>query len=147
MDRELAALEVLLDSLEQQFAPDLRVELWAMSIKKTNRNLSLEGEVASKAAYDAISSALDENFPELAWQLRLLPEDDPDRLVNALVNNSVAHLRKKPSSKTELVSQALLGAPVRILKEAEGMYLVQVPDGYMGWLNVNEVHFHGACRT
>ncbi len=65
-------------------------------------------------------------------RVKLLPEDNPGRLVNALVNNSVAHLRKAPSSKTELVSQALLGTPVRILKEEDGICLIQVPDGLHG---------------
>lgn len=140
-DRTLVAMETVLDSLELQYAPDLRVELWSLSLNNTDRILSLEGEVASKAAFDAISSSLHEHFPDVLNQVKLLPEENPQRIVNALVNNSVAHLRKKPSSKTELVSQALLGTPVRILKEADGMYFIQVPDGYMGWLNVNEVHF------
>ncbi|MCP4312357.1 MAG: C40 family peptidase [Bacteroidetes bacterium] len=73
--------------------------------------------------------------------LKLLPETGAERLVNALVNNSVTHLRRSPSSKAELVSQALLGTPVRILKEEEGMLFIQIPDGYLGWVNVNEVHF------
>lgn len=139
-DRTLMAMESLLDSLEQQFAPDLRVELWTVSVNKTRRSLSLEGEVASRPAYESLSRAANGLFPEILNHVKLLPEAHPDRLVNALVNNSVAHLRRAPSSKTELVSQALLGTPVRILKEEEGMYFVQVPDGYMGWLNVNEVH-------
>ena len=140
-DRTLVAMETLLDSLELQFAPDLRVELWTLELSKTGKTLTLEGEVASGVAYDAISSSLFEHFPGVINLVKQLPEVNPDRLVNGLVNNSVAHLRKAPSSKSELVSQVLLGAPVRILKEADGMYLVQVPDGYIGWVNVNEVHF------
>jgi cell wall-associated NlpC family hydrolase len=140
-DRSMVALETLLDSLESQFAPDGRVELWNLELSKTGRTLTLEGEVASGVAYDAISSSLFEHFPGAINLVKLLPEDSPDRIVNALVNNSVAHLRKAPSSKSELVSQVLLGAPVRILKEADEMNLIQVPDGYIGWVNVNEVHF------
>jgi hypothetical protein len=140
-NRSMVVMETLLDSLESQFAPDGRVELWNLELSKTGRTLTLEGEVASRAAYDAIHSSVNEGFPGAVILVKLLPEDTPDRMVNGLVNNSVAHLRKAPSSKSELVSQVLLGAPVRILKEAEGMYLVQVPDGYIGWLNVNEVHF------
>ena len=63
-----------------------------------------------------------------------------DVLVNGLVNNSVIHLRREPSSKTELVTQALLGTPVRILKTEGGKSLIQIPDGYLGWVNESEVH-------
>lgn len=141
VERSLSAMESLLDSLEAQFAPDGRVELWSLSTIIEDRMLILEGEMASKAAYDAVTLAVNEEFPEVSVRMRLLPEHDQDRLVNALVNNSVAHLRRKPSSKSELVSQALLGTPVRILKEEEGMFFIQVPDGYLGWVNMNEVHF------
>jgi uncharacterized protein YgiM (DUF1202 family) len=140
-ERTLTAMELLLDSLEAQFAPDGRVELWSLSTNIEDRMLILEGEMASKAAYDAVTLAVNEEFPEVTTRVRLLPEHDQDRLVNALVNNSVAHLRRNPSSKSELVSQVLLGTPVRILKEEEGMFFIQVPDGYMGWVNMNEVHF------
>ena len=140
-DRTIVAMANLLDSLELQFAPDGRVELWQLSVKKADRILVLEGEVGSRASHEAISSSVAEHFPGVENRVKLLPEDNPGRLVNALVNNSVAHLRKAPSSKTELVSQVLLGTPVRILKEEEGMFFIQVPDGYMGWVNVNEVHF------
>ena len=39
------------------------------------------------------------------------------------------------------MSQALLGTPVRILKEENGKYFIQLPDGYLGWVNLNEVHY------
>jgi SH3-like domain-containing protein len=60
--------------------------------------------------------------------------------VNALVNNSVIHLRREPSSTKELVTQALLGTPVRILKTDGGKSLIQVPDAYIGWVNTKELH-------
>lgn len=60
--------------------------------------------------------------------------------MNALVNNSVIHLRREPSSTKELVTQALLGTPVRILKTEAGKSLIQVPDGYIGWVNTAELH-------
>lgn len=60
--------------------------------------------------------------------------------MNALVNNSVIHLRREPSSTKELVTQALLGTPVRILKTEGGKSLIQVPDRYIGWVNTKEVY-------
>jgi len=97
--------------------------------------------VDQKPAYKAIVSSMDQQFPEVDMQLVLLPVEEDGRLVHGLVNNSVIHLRKEPSSKTEMVSQALLGIPVRILKEAHSKYLIQTPDGYLGRVNIPEVQF------
>ena len=60
-------------------------------------------------------------------------------MVNGLVNNSVANFRAEPSSRTELVTQALLGTPVRDLKAENGRYFVQTPNGYLGWVNDSEI--------
>ncbi len=134
-------VEILLDSLEAQFAPDKRIELWDISVHNVNGILSLEGALANKKVYKEVVTSLDVAFPQVENLLLLLPENSDGRLVNGLVNNSVANLRKEPSSKAEMVTQALLGTPVRILKEEDGKRLIQIPDGYLGWVNVNEVHF------
>lgn len=45
------------------------------------------------------------------------------------------NLRSKPKHSSELVSQAILGTPVRVLKENGSWYLVQTPDNYIAWLD------------
>ncbi|WP_236622199.1 C40 family peptidase [Novipirellula maiorica] len=95
--------------------------------------------MSSQKTYDAVEQALQRQFPEVVNGLVLLPENETGSIVNALVNNSVIHLRREPSSTKELVTQALLGTPVRILKTERGKCLIQVPDGYLGWVNTAEV--------
>lgn len=141
LERTKTELSNLLYSLEEKYVPDPELELWMLEIKEEDGGLILEGALASKAIHMAVISAVDEDFPEIRVDVKLLPEGEDGRFVNGLVNNSVTHLRKKPSSRTEMVTQALLGMPVRILMEAQGKRLIQVPDGYLGWVNANEVHF------
>jgi len=141
MDRSIGEISVLLDSLQSELAPDPSIALWDLALKGIDGHITLSGEVDQKAAYKAIVSSVDRLFPEVDIQLVLLPVDGDGRLVHGLVNNSVIHLRKEPSSKTEMVSQALLGRPVRILKEAHGKYLIQTPDRYLGWVNIPEVQY------
>ncbi|MEN8202462.1 MAG: C40 family peptidase [Bacteroidota bacterium] len=138
-ERVAMQVNTLLDSLRLQYAPDARFVWWDLSVQAGNGKVSLSGEVSSKAAYKAIVQGVDDGFPEVENQLVLLPEEGDGRWVNGLVNNSVIHLRKEPSSKREMVTQALLGRPVRILKEANGKSLIQTPDGYLGWVNIPEV--------
>jgi len=50
-----------------------------------------------------------------------------------LVTLSVINLRKEPNHASELVSQAILGTPFKILKENDSWIQIQTPDNYIGW--------------
>lgn len=132
-------LNELVESLRVTHAPDQRIQWWDVHVEKGESGWRVHGSLSSEETYAAVKKAF-EQHPEVDNQLVLLPEDGTGTLVNALVNNSVIHLRREPSSKTELVTQALLGTPIRILKTERGKCLIQVPDGYIGWVNSAEVH-------
>lgn len=139
-EKTRAALNTLLEELKLGVAPDERTAWWNISVSDEAGVVVLSGEVSSQEAYDAVDAEVSARFPGVKNEIRLLPGDQSELLVNGLVNNSVIHLRREPSSKKELVTQALLGTPVRILKTEGGKSLVQVPDGYLGWVNEPEVH-------
>ncbi|TWU15635.1 Dipeptidyl-peptidase 6 [Allorhodopirellula heiligendammensis] len=138
--RSIPALNKLLDSLHQEYVPDDRVALWDVHVHTDEGAMKVLGNLSSKRAFRAVEKALEQQYPEVDNQLKLLPENETGSLVNALVNNSVIQLRREPGSTKELVTQALLGAPVRILKTQRGVSLIQVPDGYLGWAKNGEVH-------
>ena len=139
-ERTIQTANELLDSLQRVHAPDTRVRWWDVKISSLDKQLVLEGSLADKDIYGSVTGTIGTRFPGIRNELVLLPEEGTERTINGLVNNSVCHLRGGLSSKDELVNQSLLGTPVRILKEAHGKVLVQLPDGYLGWTNVNEVH-------
>lgn len=58
-----------------------------------------------------------------------------------LVNVSVACMREEPRHGAELVSQALMGTPVRLLEPAQGgeWWRVQSPDGYEAYMIGNSL--------
>jgi AmmeMemoRadiSam system protein B len=58
-----------------------------------------------------------------------------------LVTLSVINLRKNPEHTSELVSQAILGTPFRILKKNESWLQIQTPDNYIGWTQASSVKF------
>ena len=94
----------------------------------------MKGEVDSKKAYDALNIVLKRQFPNLEYQIMLLPQAGTE-LVSALINNSVANMRSKPKHSAELSTQALLGTPVRVLKKKGEWYLVQTPNRYIAWVD------------
>lgn len=139
-EKKISELNSLLEELRPAYAPDDRVEWWKVTAAEEGEAVVIKGEVTSRLAYDAILEEVGARFPGVKIEMTLLPRDDNGALVNGLVNNSVIHLRREPSSKTELVTQSLLGTPIRILKSEGSKSLIQVPDGYIGWVNSEEVH-------
>ncbi len=132
LERTRTRLEPLLESMRSTYAPDDRFEYWGLSLSEEEGIVVLQGEVTSQEAFEALSQELQKQFPKIRNEMLLIPEGGEEPLVDALVNNSVIHLRRQPSSKTELITQARLGAPVRILIEREGKILIRIPDGYIG---------------
>jgi SH3-like domain-containing protein len=141
MNRTFGDINLLLDSLKLVYAPDIRIAYWKPEVTISREGITLQGEVGDKRAYDAIVQTVVGRYPEIAFNLVLLPEWESDRQVNGLINNSVAHLRSEPSHRSEMVTQALLGTPVRILKQEEEWFLVQTPNGYLGWLDGAALQF------
>jgi len=136
----LRGVNELMDSLRTVHLEDTRTNYWQLNLVGEDGSYSVHGELVSQEAYDALDRALKQQFPEVENKVVLLTSESVTPLVNGLVNNSVIHLRAQPSSKTEMVTQALLGSPIRILKEEGSKALVQLPSGYLGWVNVPEVH-------
>jgi len=139
LERAQKKLEPLLESMRSTYAPDDRFEYWGLSLSEEAGSLLLQGEVTSQEAYEALSQEMKKQFPKIRNEMLLIPGEGEEPVVDALVNNSVIHLRRQPSSKTELITQARLGAPVRILMEKGGKTLIRIPDGYIGWVNPPEV--------
>jgi len=133
--RNISELNYLLDSLKTQYAPDTRIELWNLSVNKAEGIIHLSGEVADKETFRVISEFVSERFKEVKNELILLPEDENGRIVNGLITNSVGQMRSEPRHMADIVSQALLGTPVRILKRERDWCLVQTPNLYLGWID------------
>ncbi|MEG1562847.1 MAG: SH3 domain-containing C40 family peptidase [Bacteroides sp.] len=51
-----------------------------------------------------------------------------------IVNLSVCNLRAKPDFSSEMITQALLGMPVKLLQK-QAWYYIQTPDDYTGWVH------------
>jgi hypothetical protein len=53
----------------------------------------------------------------------------------ALVSLSVSNLRALPDHTTELVSQVMMGTPLKVLDYKDKFYRVQTPESYLGWMD------------
>lgn len=52
-----------------------------------------------------------------------------------LVRVCCAHLRAKPAHSSEMVTEAIMGTPVKILEKENGWFRIQTPDEYISWVH------------
>jgi SH3-like domain-containing protein len=129
-------IDEIIGQIKSKFAPDKRTAIFEINYSLENDLLSLKGEVSEKFFRDELIRELNSKFNyRLEDKIEVLPSPKLGERVYGLVNLSVCNIRSKPDHPEELSTQALMGTPVRILKENSGWYLIQTPDEYLGWVD------------
>lgn len=131
------------DSVSQ--AIDSIADKWIPVPEEGVRNFSLEpgtgntfilkGETNVAGARNEIVEFLISKGIDVTDSLVILPEPSLGEKTWGLVTLSVCNMRTEPSHGAEMGTQAIMGTPVRILKDDGGWLLVQTPDSYLGWTN------------
>lgn len=123
----------LTDRLKQKYAPDGRVALFKTDYTFDGKRVMLRGETTSPSAKAELMEALSKEGYEVMDCLKVLPDEAAlEGKTYGIINLSVASLRVQPDYSSEMMTQALLGMPVRVL-ERDGWYRIQTPDDYIAW--------------
>lgn len=126
--------ETYIADIKQEFAPDKRVALFDIDVEKLKGDYILKGESNLPDAVDALKQKLDAESISYTDSIQVLPVKEGGKS-RGLVKISVANLRGKGSHSAELVTQAMLGTPLTILKHTPGWSLIQTPEGYISWVD------------
>lgn len=130
-------LSQIIDDVKNKYAPDKRTAVFNVEIIEENGKLILKGETNLPEAKKELLSKMSEEFED---QIELLPDEDLGEKIAGVVNLSVCNIRSTPQHSAELVTQALLGTPINILKKKGGWYYIQTPDKYIGWVDDDGIH-------
>jgi cell wall-associated NlpC family hydrolase len=103
------------------------------------KQIILKGETTIPEAKNEILKALDSLHINLIDSLIILPDTIQNKKYLGVATLSVINLRKTPDHSSELVSQAILGTPVVVLKCLNSWVLVQTPDSYISWTEKSSV--------
>lgn len=135
-----AEVTQLADSLKKLYAPDKRVALFDIDYTFSNKNVMLRGITTVEQAHKGLVDGLEKKGYKVVDCIRVLPNaDELDGKTYAVVNVSVANLRSDADFSSEMVTQALMGTPVRVL-EKDGWYRIQTPDNYIAWVHRVGIH-------
>jgi len=128
-----------LDSIGIVWVPDLREGIYEAELYRDGTNQILKGETNLAEAKEATVDLLKLRGVDFIDSLAVLPDTSEIRDPWGLVNVSVCNIRFTSSYDAEMVSQALMGTPVKLLKMDGGWFLIQTPDMYLGWVDSDAI--------
>jgi SH3-like domain-containing protein len=129
-----------IDSIATRWVPDQRIGICKVTTMPGDSGaLILYGETTSSTAKIKIIKTLNKHGIKLIDSILILPDTIRNKEYLGLVTLSVINLRKQPDHRSELVSQAILGTPVLILKNEDSWLLIQTPDNYIAWTEKSSV--------
>lgn len=132
---QTTSIDNVIQSIKKTYVPDTRVAVFEIQAAMCADTLSLTGKTTSKAAYEALSENLSKEFLHLKNHIILLPDSMLGDKTWGVVNNSVGNVQFEGKHSAEMVSQVLLGMPVKILEQKGGWRCIQLPEGYIGWMS------------
>ena len=132
-------MQVALDEIKTEYAPDKRVALFDVSATKNTDKYVLKGESNLPEAVQALKTRLAADSIPFIDSIQVLPAANLGKKTRAIVNNSVANLRSNPSHSSELATQATLGTIVKVYKQDGDWYYVQTPDKYLAWVDAGGI--------
>lgn len=132
--KQYSKIQDIVDEVEIEYAPDNRTVIFNINVQKT-KPIVLAGETNSEEAKSKLLGLIQSAELSIVNEIVILPDESVGDKKFAIINVSVANLRFEPKHSAELVSQAILGTPVKVLKKKDGWYLVQTPDKYIAWIN------------
>jgi len=127
-----------LDSISRKWVPDKREGICEIEANLRSTAFVIKGETMFPEAKSEILAFLQKKGYHFIDSITLLP-DTSIKKSYGVISLSVANMRTKPKHSAELASQAIMGMPVRILKQTDGWILIQTPDKYIGWTNKSSV--------
>jgi SH3-like domain-containing protein len=135
-DQSFKSLAYEIQTIQKQMVPDKRTAILEISLSDTiKRIITVKGETNLPEGKDQILKFLASKEIQFVDSIRLLPGGSLGDKTWGLAALSVSNLRAKPDHESELVSQALMGTPLKVLESVEGWYRVQTPDKYIGWMD------------
>ena len=136
-NKNLLIIQKCINEIGMEYAPDKRTALFDVTVGNGG-SLTLKGETNLPIAKRELIRRIEQNHIRVIDEIIVFPKETENKK-NALVNVSVANLRSEPKHSAELVTQAILGTPIIVLKKSSGWFLVQTPDKYIAWTNSGSI--------
>jgi hypothetical protein len=134
--KDVEEYEAVVEEARRELVPDTRTEIFSIELRRDDAGLVVKGETGDAAVKEALLKRLGEEIPEeLIDSVEVLPSEELGEERYGIVNLSVANMRPEPGHSGELITQSILGTPVKLYKTTGYWFYLQTPDEYLGWMD------------
>ncbi|HAH23245.1 MAG TPA: glycoside hydrolase [Prolixibacteraceae bacterium] len=134
-NNDFKMVQRIIDSVSQKYAPDKRTALFDVNVTDDSGQIVMKGKTNLPKAKQEVMDSLSKLKIAYTDSVLVLPELSMGEKTWALATLSVSNIRSGPDHAAELVSQALMGTPVKVLESVDGWVHIQTPDLYIGWVD------------
>lgn len=131
---DTAVFRSVATTIQKKYAPDKRSVYFNLELTSDSAKLESTSQEALKE-FDKVKP----NSPSIKFSSILLPAPSLHGMEYGVANLSVCNNRSYPKNAAEMMTQMLLGTPIKVFKKQGGFYLVQTPDGYISWTDVGTI--------
>jgi len=135
-NNQINKIKRVLQSIQYRYAPDSQLAVFDVSYTQTEKGTVVRGEVDNLNAKSAVIREMQKIVKgKVIDSIHVLPDLALGNATTGIVICGVANIRRKPGEKEELLTQALMGTAVKLLKKEYGYFFIQTSDHYLGWLD------------
>jgi cell wall-associated NlpC family hydrolase len=134
LSRENQRFVDVITQIKSKYAPDRRTAIFDVTFKRMNKGIIVLGVVDNVDSKRAVIEGLSPLVKKIVDSLTVLPDAKLGNRTWGIVRLSAANMRRDPEQSAELVTQAIMGGIVKVLRESQGWYYVQTSDRYLGWM-------------
>ena len=139
-DNDLHQFQPIVDRISFKWVPDNREGIADFEVYTKSGFIIIKGETDCPMLKMELADSLSIIGNEVIDSVLVLPGNDVGEYKYGIVTLSVINLRREPDHSAELVSQSILGTPVKVLKNNGYWVLVQTPDKYIAWSEKGSFH-------
>ena len=130
-----------IDSIASGWVPQSSESLCDIELLLSdNGEIIARGETNLNEAKEEVIGYLEKSGEVFTDSITVLPDTTVIKKPWGLITLSVCNMRSEPSHGAEMITQTILGTPVKVLKRKGGWLFIQTPDSYLGWTNDDAVY-------
>lgn len=137
---ERASKEI--EQFKKEFKIDPREVVFDVKVGSEDGKLTVFGEISDENLKKSLVERLRKTIDaEIGDRIKLLPDESIGEKLLAIVKVDVVNLMDAPGRTLQknAVTQARMGDVLRLLKEQNEWFLVQMEDSYIGWIDGSKI--------
>nr|WP_299389301.1 C40 family peptidase [Allomuricauda sp.] len=128
-------IETVINSIKETYVPDKRVAIFELESKPSSEGYVVKGATNLPKALESFREELKKQQLQYVDSIEVLPSQALEDKVYGVIKVSVSNLRGRPAHSAEMVTQAIMGTPVKVFQKNKNWYRIQTPDHYLGWVD------------